>query len=347
MSCLLFRCLWIFFAAAWICLFGWKPDARAVGPIDTEAFSVMTWNLEWFYDEYRGDNFSELAKQKSAPSREQWNWRRDAFADSIAEVSPSIVALQEVENRRVLWYLSRALEKRGQMKFQELGIEGGDHFTEQDVGFLFRHPVEVLSISQRMQTRKMRASEKYFNLTKHLMGIFLVPVGDGFERVTVLNLHLRSGKEAESLRRRQARLVHHWIFEAVSRGENVIVLGDFNTEETGDQTMRGSDIGITAGDETKPADDDLIDLTLRIPNSKRATHLSGKQFDRVLVSRSLVIDSPDRLDLVFDSIEVRQDLAIRGGQDRQSDHWDRYWEIDAEKRDLSDHYPVVATFKVQ
>ena len=162
-----------------------------------------------------------------------------------------------------------------------------------------------------------------------------------------MNVHLRAGKEAESLRRRQARLVHHWISESVSRGENVIVLGDFNSEEMGDETRRGSEIAITAGDESKTDDDDLIDVTLRIPNSSRATHLLGKQFDRILVSRSMLTDAPNRPDLVFDSISVRPDLAIRGGQDNQSDHWDRYWEIDSEKRDLSDHYPVIATFKIR
>lgn len=334
-----------------MCPLVWSSSSRAAEPTakptSAKTFSVMTWNLEWFYDEYPGDNFSKLAKEKSTPSREQWNWRRDAIAASIASVSPSIIALQEVENRRVLWYLTRALDRGHQQKYRELGIQSGDHFTEQDVGFLFRSPVDVLSISQWMQTRAMRESEQYYNLTKHLVGVFQVPTGDGFETVTVLNIHLRAREEAESLRRRQARLVHHWIAGAVSRGENVIVLGDLNTEEMSDGTRADSDIGIIAGHETKTAGDDLVDVTLRIPSSQRSTHLLGKQFDRILVSPSLMADDLSRPDLVFDSVEIRSDLAIQGTQDGQSEHWNQYWEIPPDQRDLSDHYPVIASFQVK
>ena len=196
-----------------------KPaTSGAAEPIDGQTFSVMTWNLEWFYDDYDGDNFSELAKEKSTPSRRQWEWRRDAVAQAIGRVSPSVVAVQEVESRRVLWYLTRSLDREQHQKYQELGIESGDHFTEQDVGFLFRSPVDVLSISQRMQTRQMKASQQFYNLTKHLVGVFQIPVGtpasgldsngidqgnQNVETITVLNLHLRANEEAEPLRRRQ------------------------------------------------------------------------------------------------------------------------------------------------
>lgn len=312
---------------------------------EPDTFSVMTWNVEWFFDDYEGDNFSELAKEKTTPSREQWDWRRDAVAESISKVAPSIVALQEVENRRVLWYLTRALDREHKQKYNELGIQSADHFTEQDVGFLFRAPVEVRSIQQWMQTRSMKKSEQYFDLTKHLVGVFEIPVGDGVETVTVLNVHLRAGKAGKSLRVRQGRLIHYWIKEAVARGENIIVLGDFNTEETADKLTRQSDIGIAAGGETKPMKDDLIDVTLRVKGKRRNSHLLEKQFDRILVSRSLLIDDPSRPDLVLDTVEVRRDLAIRGGQDSQTDHWDRYWQIPDADRDLSDHYPVIATFK--
>lgn len=311
----------------------------------SEPFVVMTWNLEWFYDEYSGDNYSDLAKEKASPSRQLWDWRRDAVAESIARVSPSVVAVQEVENRRVLWYLTRALDRNHKQSYRELGIQGGDHFTEQDVGFLYRSPVDAIAMTQRMQTRQMRKSEQYFNLTKHLFAEFEVPVGDqATERVTVLNLHLRARAEAESLRKRQAALVHHWVGQAVARGENVIVLGDLNTEEMGDETVAQSDVGIMAGRSTPKSEDDLIDITLQVPAAERNTHLLGKQFDRILVSRSLIEDAPGRPDLVLQSVQVRPELAIRGERDGQQQHWERYWDIPPDQRDLSDHYPVIATF---
>ncbi|TWT93918.1 endonuclease/exonuclease/phosphatase family protein [Stieleria varia] len=326
--------------------------ANVASAADAEPFSIMTWNLEWFYDDFNGDNFSDLAKEMTTPSRAQWDWRRDAIAQSIATASPSVVALQEVENRRVLWYLSRALDREHKQKYTELNIESTDHFTEQDVGFLFRSPLDVLSISQRMQTRQMKASEQYFNLSKHLVGVFEVPLGNQTsggqtETVIVLNVHLRAKAEAEALRIRQAKLIHYWVASAVAAGENVIVLGDFNTEETGDVTRPDSDLGVACGLHTPQTSDDLVDLHSRIRSPARDTHLLSKSFDRILVSPSLLTDTPGKPDLVFDSITVRQDLVIRGARDTPSQHWDDYWGQPDSDRDLSDHYPVIAKFNVR
>ena len=313
-----------------------------------EPFTVMTWNLEWFYDDEPGDSFSKLAREKKSPSREQWNWRRDAFAKGIAQVKPTVVALQEVENRRVLWYLVRAIDRNHSTDYRELAVQSRDHYTEQDVGLLIRAPADAVSFSQRMLQDRLRPGARYYDVSKHLLAVVEFPVGDSFERITVLNVHLRSRAEGEPIRKRQARLVHLWLAEAIKAGENVIVLGDFNTEETGDETRPDSDLGILSGRETPGKDDDLVDLHLRIPMAERQTHLlPGKQFDRIFCSPSLVEDDPAKPDLVFQSIQVRRDLAIQGEPDVPEDHWERYWELAEDQRDLSDHLPVLATFDVR
>ncbi len=46
-------------------------------------------------------------------------------------------------------------------------------------------------------------------------------------------------------------------------------------------------------------------------------------------------------------IEVLRDLAIRNGQDSPKQHWDNYWKMPESDRDLSDHYPVMATFEMR
>lgn len=314
---------------------------------DDEAFSIMTWNLEWFFDDEDRDNYSKLAKEQKAPSREQWNWKRDAVAESIAKVNPSIVALQEVESRRILWYLTRALDREQKQKYTELGIQGTDHFTEQDVGFLFRAPIDALSISRRMQTRDMKASEKYFNLSKHLVGVFQISVGSEVETVTIVNVHLRARAEAEAIRIRQCRLLHQWIRGAIQAGENVIVLGDFNTEEASSPTRRESDIGVACGLHTDNTDDDLVDLHTKIGSNPADTHLLQKVFDRILVSPTLLNDAPGKKDLVFDSILVRHDLSIRGSRDSEAQHWENYSQLPDGDRDLSDHYPVIAKFRLK
>ncbi|MGI9473895.1 MAG: endonuclease/exonuclease/phosphatase family protein [Rubripirellula sp.] len=308
----------------------------------------MTWNLEWFFDDQAGDNYSKLGKEKTSSDRARWDKRRDAFAARIAEAHPSVLAVQEVENRRVLWYLTRALTRNHGMEYHELGVEGRDHYTEQDVGFLIRPPVDVLQIIQGGYPKRMRSTNQFYDLTKHLMALLEVQHGDQFEQVFVINVHLRAGEQGEPFRLRQARLLHHWVADAVAAGKNVIALGDFNTEERGETIQPGSDIGIATGKETPSVEDDLIDLNLRLPKSDRQTHLlPEREFDRILVSPSLLEDAPGRPDLVFKKIEVRRDLAIRGPADTPEQHWDGVWEPGEENLDLSDHYPVIATFEVK
>ena len=328
-----------------------EPSKEPSGSGDSseqEKLTVMTWNLEWFFDEQTADNFSKLAKEKAAPSRSDWDWRRDAFARAIAKPKPTILALQEIENQRVLYYLTRALDRNHSLQYDDLFIQGRDFFTEQDVGMLFRAPADAVSISQMRRTRQQSGGTTYFDVTKHILAVFEFPVGDSTERVTVMNVHLRSRLEGLPMRLRQARLIQQWIGKAIAGGENVILLGDMNTEERGNVTVAESDLGVLAGKESREASDDLIDLSLRIPDRQRQTHLlPGRQFDRILVSQSLVDDAPDRPDLVFESIEVAKELCVRGKQDEQEVHWEHYWKLPEDERDLSDHYPMIATFGVK
>ncbi len=323
-------------------------DSQSAARSAVEPLTVMTWNLEWFYDDETGDNYSKLGKEKAAPSRAEWDWRRDAIASSIAESKPTVLAVQEVENRRVLYYLSRALTRNHKLEYQELGIESRDHFTEQDVGIMFRPPVDALSLFQGAYPKRMRRDNRYYDVTKHLMAVLEFPSGQSNERVLLMTCHLRSGAEGEPVRLRQARLLHHWIADAIKKGENVILLGDFNTEEKGITTRKQSDLGIASGLESPTTDDDLVDLNLRLASGKRQTHLlEGRQFDRIFCSRSLLENDPSRPDLVFTKIEVRRDLTVRGKQDTPEQHGDAYWKLPPDERDLSDHYPVMATFEVR
>ena len=307
----------------------------------------MTWNLEWFYDDESGDNYSKLAKEQSAPSRSDWNWKRDGVAEAIAETQPDVVAVQEVENRRVLWYLSRAIQREHQQDYTELSLEGRDFFTEQDVGYLFRRgTTDFRTQGLRNLSRTQREDDRFADLSKHMMVQFETSSDGSVETVWMLNVHLRAREEAAELRKAQARTMHSWVRELIRSGENVVVLGDFNTEDRNDELPPSSDVGIAAGLSTPDPADDLVDVSLTVDDENRNTHvLPDRRFDRVLVSRSLLQDDPGRRDLVFESFIVRPDLAIRGDADTPDDHWDDYWTRDARQRDLSDHYPVLVDFR--
>ena len=61
-----------------------------------ERLVVATWNVEWLFDNYTGDNFNDLARSQAAPSRELWDWKLARVAEVIAAIKPTILALQEI-----------------------------------------------------------------------------------------------------------------------------------------------------------------------------------------------------------------------------------------------------------
>ncbi len=313
-------------------------------PPPTEV-TIATWNLEWFFDEYAGDSYAKLAREQAAPNRAEWEWKRDGVAAAVAKLQPTILALQEVENQRVLFYLTTQLKKQYDLDYRIAFIQGTDYYTEQDVALLYRHG--LVEYSRREQTDEMRASKEFYDVQKHLLAKFAWGEGVNRQTLTVLTAHFRAMPAGASIRQRQARLVRRWIEEELNRGENVVVLGDFNADETCAETPPNSEIGILRALDTPATNDDLIDLHCYLSDNSGDTHLlPGKQFDRILVSPSMMEDTPNLPDLTFRSMALRKDVVVRGEQP-DKDHWNMYYQIPPAERDLSDHYPLIATFEVK
>jgi endonuclease/exonuclease/phosphatase family metal-dependent hydrolase len=306
---------------------------------------IATWNVEWLFDNYQGDNTSDLAKQQSAPSKEQWDWKVDALANSIANLKPSIIALQEIENRKVLEDIIQVLKQKHNLTYRVAFIEGFDKATEQDVGILFRDG--LVEFSRLEQSGPMFRSKQYYNLSKHICARFRWGEGDNVEELYLIALHLRARPEESETRIKQSKLIRHWLKDLARITPNLIILGDLNTEEKAGSVAENSDLGILLGGASTKDDDNLTDLLEKAPNDQRKTHLLlDAQFDRILASPSLMTNDNGRNDLVFRSIEVRPDLVIRGqGIDTREQHWENYWNVATEERDLSDHYPVLAEFE--
>ncbi|PHQ36830.1 endonuclease/exonuclease/phosphatase family protein [Rhodopirellula bahusiensis] len=320
-------------------------------------FSVMTWNLEWFFDDQPADNPSELGREKTAPSREQWDWRRDRVAAAIANVQPTVVALQEIESQNVMYFLTRAIDRNHGLKYDDYVIKGEDFYTEQDVAFLATTTTGVQSISRGIVTPSMK-SRGYASVSKHLFAVVEIPVNGNVELLVIANCHLRAMAEKGELRARQARTLSLWLERLVAgvkasqpnpdQPVHVIVTGDFNTEELAGQISPDSDLAVLISRGTDDPSDDLVDLHDQIPAADRTTHLlPGRQFDRILVSRDLVIDTPGVADLSLRDVTVRNDLNFGGKQDTQDEHWNSYWDIPDDQRDISDHNPVLARFQIQ
>jgi endonuclease/exonuclease/phosphatase family metal-dependent hydrolase len=309
-----------------------------------EKIVVATWNVEWLFDNYTGDNPQELAREQSAPSREAWDWKLAGIAKVIAEIKPTILALQEIENKRVMFYLTSKLKKDYALDYDVAFIEGDDFFTEQDVAVLSLGGLRGFSF--RKQTKEMYDTKEYYNVNKHVLCDFCWGEGPHKVELLVMNVHFRAAPDAGEIRTRQARLVRHWLNDAIGVGANVVVLGDVNCEETYETTTKDSDLGTLRGLNTPAAQDDLTDLFEFYKDQPKETHLVHKQFDHILVTPSLVRGRLGGGGLVFKSIAIRRDLVIRGKQ-QDKDHMDVFWQIPEDERDISDHYPVVAEFAVQ
>ncbi len=308
-----------------------------------DRLTIVTWNLEWFFDDNLGDNQSKTAKEESSPNASFWNWKRDAIAEAIAKMRPNIIALQEIEGKTVLHALTDTLRNKHNQTYRIAFVEGFDGSTEQDVGILYQSG--CVEYSRREQNNAMFKSGGFYSLSKHLFARFEWETGNHTESMTMLTMHLRAREEAAKEREKQARLVHQLLKKQIEAGENVVVLGDTNFDGIdGKKTTNDDGAEALSGRQTNSKDDDLIDLNSKLPANQRRTHLvADKQFDRIFVSQAMIENDPSVKDWVFERIEVLPNAVIRGN-DPVQDHWEKRFKKPPEQRELSDHFPVMATF---
>ncbi len=287
-----------------------------------EDYRIATWNLEWFFDEDPSDDSSQIGPNQAAPSKEEYQSRVKGFANAIADINPDVMALEEIENEKVVRDLATQLKNQHQLKYAVAFVQGKDTYTGQDVAFLVR---EGLPIDKRRCEFDRQGMEKHKDLSKHL----LLTTEIGGEEVALIAVHLSTRTND---RKRQARTLREWAEEHLDG--NLIILGDFNAGQKFNQTTPDSEIGIIRGFQTEDEDDDLFDVDQKLGN--RTTHVSGKEFDRILLSPSLV----DEKELDFKSVETRCALAIRGEPDQGAGV---DYDFPEDEQDLSDHFPLIVT----
>jgi endonuclease/exonuclease/phosphatase family metal-dependent hydrolase len=329
----------------WLCLQCTLVWAQPYDPAPA-SLRVMSWNVEWMFDDNPSDNLSELAREQSAPSSAHWQAKLGRVAEVIAAAKPDIVALQEIEGRQTLTALSEQLRTAHRRTYRHAFIEGNDSFTEQDVGLLYRSG--LIAFRRHEQSKAMFESQQYYHVSKHLVCEFRWK--DIASPLTIMNVHLRATPEAEDLRVRQARLLRQWMSLELAAGQDVIILGDFNSEyfarpASGTSEPAG-EVAILLGHKDQPS---LSDLLGHVTGSHLSTHvILEKQFDRIFASQSLMEDGPGK-DWTFEKLEIITAGVIRGQRDG-AEHWSKRLsesQEDLKEIDVSDHFPVVATFRAQ
>ena len=326
-----------------------QPPGKVQHPLAERKgdLSVATWNLEWFYDWDIKDNQSETAKINSAPSKKDWEWRLRHTADAIARMNPTVLCLQEIENKKVLDELAQTIKERHGLEYEVCFVQGRDSFTEQDVGILVKRGLRP-QFRRAPEPRNWNGREVK-PLTKQLM--VEIPWGEGpaQRKLTFINVHLMAGDDIgkEMDRCDQARFIKHWIRDEHKAGHFVILMGDMNTAEVRGSVPRERAIDVLTGKDTPgDPDDDLDDIIQIMPVMDRITFGSrGSTLDHILISPRLK-HGPG---ISFESISNRRDVVIRGqGPDYRLHLRDkRFWKIDEDERDLSDHYPLLAKFKMK
>jgi endonuclease/exonuclease/phosphatase family metal-dependent hydrolase len=303
-----------------------------------QEITIATWNLKWFFDNDTSDNQSDLARKMSAPTRQDYEWKLNAVADGIGKLKPTIIALQEIENEKVAKELAARIKEKYGIAYQVGFLRGFDTTTEQNVAILAQTGLQSVR-RMRLPVTMQRNHELYKDLSKHLVAEFVLRHGNDQVKLTVMTVHLIANSGGEGERIKQGRVIHFWLRDRILAGDHVIVLGDFNCAvPPEDPSIKETGVGMARGLATPETTDDLYDLSENLPPLQRDTHASRKPLDRVLVSAPLLKSGKA---LVFDHLRTYRELAIRGRADRG----DNQYAIPQSERDVSDHYPLVATFR--
>ena len=168
------------------------------------------------------------------------------MANVIAQAQPHIVALQEIEGAQTLKEIAREVKRNSGLDYRIAFVQGTDTYLEQDVGILSRSG--LVSFRRNEQSRSMRESGRFYNVSKHLIAEFR---WRGIKRpMTVMTVHYRAREEAEDKRVKQAKLSRYWLEAPLQAGHDVVILGDFNSEHSAG-TRRG-DIAALAGSNGTP-----------------------------------------------------------------------------------------------
>ncbi len=183
---------------------------------NVDRITLGTFNMEWF-----GDNSADDHKPRSEADDK-------LLALVLSDIDADVLAVQEVENEEALKRLLQHIAKEGSSEYRiALGVSGG----KQKVGFLYRKPVELVSVREidaiAVEKGRTRAG---------LLAFFRV---GGFEWA-MLAVHLKSTSRADStpelvqhslaLRTAQAAEILTFAnsFQQTYSAKPLFILGDFN-----------------------------------------------------------------------------------------------------------------------
>lgn len=266
----------------------WSGWMLAAAPVEQgTAVVVATWNVENLFD--AEDDPDNPGDDEFTPS----GWRRwtesryrhklTNLAEIVSEISPDILCLSEVENRRVLDDLVRLLHELHDVSLPEIIHRDGGDKRGIDTAILSRFkPVAVCWIRPLAVQRDIIAAD--FEI-------------DG-RRLAVIVNHWKSrfGRKAESdaVRELEARAVRAEVDRRlkIDPAAAILVAGDFN--DNVDSVIPLAHAGFSLDEDAVRRDGRLLfNLSATLPPEARGTYFysqtkSWNSFDMITISRGLL-----------------------------------------------------------
>ncbi len=262
-------------------------------------FTLVSQNLNRFFDDH-----DDHARYEKVLSHQHYLRRIRQLVQRIAGAYhlPDVIALQEVENRRILDDVSRQVEQQTGIDYKTVLIEGND-LSGIDVGYLVKSRYRLKRISALFRSRLAQHS--------HSPLFARPPLSIDICRrdcLTIINVHLRSMRGLRSgekrnyireKRRLQAQTLARWINDFQHRYPHkpLIVTGDFNALTPSDRYVDVIGTIIGKPDQKRPRlkspdliAHDLINASNSLPKRKRYSyryHRKRQQIDYLLISQNL------------------------------------------------------------
>jgi endonuclease/exonuclease/phosphatase family metal-dependent hydrolase len=285
---------------------GPQPDSSAPAPdqaVQPVALTVATFNVYNFFDAQ-----DDPSHQDDTPSASSVTGKLQSLGRALRELNADVVALQEVENFKLLQRLNT--EELSSLNYTEVKLVEGNDVRGIDVALLSRFKVTWIFSHASETFKGVDGDTQTYGFSRDCLEIEIKPLPN--RPVTLLINHLRSSTAGGGLARRyaqaqQVRKIADGIFSKRPDGL-LAVLGDLND---GPQTKTLSLV--------KSGTPALFDLLSLAPAAERYTFKNKTQLDYIIVSPAL------QGDLVAGSVKADHRGVFSG---------------------TSDHFPVIAKFMI-
>lgn len=278
---------------------------RPVRPRDSGEFIIATQNMENFFDTVDDPNRDDGRFENYTPFDDsEYAIRLSKLTEQVryALGAPDILAVQEIENARVLTDLILSLHTADPtLRYTTCFLEGNEG-RGIDVAYLIRVDRINMLDCYRMADSKtaiMRGNDVLFSRPPLVLEAeIILEDGESFP-LTLINLHIKSlsGIDTEPTQTRrlmQAMMVAEYVQTRID--ENLIVLGDMNAFQFTDGIV--DVVGIIQGEsgqayrmpEDDPLEPNLISLLERVPQDERYSFVyngSYQVLDHILTSPAM------------------------------------------------------------